>query len=363
MRRYLELGSVQGLLEDLKASGITTKRRQLKSGRVVGGQPFVRGPLYHFLKNRIYVGEIPHREKSYPGEHEAIVDRALFDQVQARLASNGVERASGKGAAHPSLLTGMIRDGHGRPMSPSHATKGKQRYRYYVSNEAIPTDGSSPAPAMRLPAAELERAVVDAVAITMEQAQPVRDRWTMMEARAARHAEQHCRKLAAGLRQQSDDARSLLRKLDLQILVEEHQITATCSLHQFLRLAHVDDPSVHLTERLAIIIHTHVRRRGQELRLRFDVPSNKVPKRDPQLIALMVKAFDARRKLADLDERSSRDERRELGRLARLSYLAPDIIDAIIKGRHPEDLTPRQLIRTTALPLAWDEQRRILGFA
>jgi hypothetical protein len=85
-------------------------------------------------------------------------------------------------------------------------------------------------------------------------------------------------------------------------------------------------------------------------------------KRDPQLIALIVKAHDARRELAALGAGSSKDQRRELGRLARLSYLSPDIVSAILEGRQPESLTARQLIRNSGLPLGWNEQRQQLGF-
>jgi site-specific DNA recombinase len=111
-----------------------------------------------------------------------------------------------------------------------------------------------------------------------------------------------------------------------------------------------------------IIIPTQVRRRGQELRLRFDMSGERPAKRDPQLIALIVRAHDARRELAALGAVSSKDQRRELGRLARLSYLAPDIISAILEGRQPEPLTARQLIRCSGLPLRWNEHRRELGF-
>ena len=100
---------------------------------------------------------------------------------------------------------------------------------------------------------------------------------------------------------------------------------------------------------MPIIIPTQVRRRGQELRLRFDMSGERPAKRDPQLIALIVRAHDARRELAALGAVSSKD-------------LAPDIISAILEGRQPEPLTARQLIRCSGLPLRWNEQRRELGF-
>jgi hypothetical protein len=99
MRRYLELGSVRALMEDLRTAGIRTKRQALKHGGTRGGLSFARGPLYHLLKNRIYVGEIPHHDNWYPGEHQAIVEPELFDQVQALLARNAAEQQRGDRAA------------------------------------------------------------------------------------------------------------------------------------------------------------------------------------------------------------------------------------------------------------------------
>src|SRR3954462_13054258 len=87
-RRYLEIGSVPRLQEELRHSGFVTRRRTLSSGRVIGGVPFTNGPLGHLLRNRVYLGEIKHKGNTYPGEHEAIISHELFEAVQARLAQN-----------------------------------------------------------------------------------------------------------------------------------------------------------------------------------------------------------------------------------------------------------------------------------
>src|SRR3954462_11822795 len=94
-RRYAELGSVRLLQQDLAARGITGKSWVSTSGRCWGGKPIGRGTLYLILQNRLYRGEIAHKDKVYPGEHPAIVDAVLWDAVQARLAENAVERGTG----------------------------------------------------------------------------------------------------------------------------------------------------------------------------------------------------------------------------------------------------------------------------
>jgi DNA invertase Pin-like site-specific DNA recombinase len=138
-RRYAELGSIRLLKEELDAQGIKSKCRTSISGRLWGGKPFARGALYLMLQNRIYRGEIVHKERSYPGEHTPIIDRELWDVVQARLAGNVAQRNAGGRTAQPSLLAGLLFDGEGSRMTPSHAVKKGTRYRYYVSRPPDPS--------------------------------------------------------------------------------------------------------------------------------------------------------------------------------------------------------------------------------
>src|SRR6202030_4149495 len=107
------------------------------SGRSWGGKPIGRGALYLILQNRIYRGEIVHKDQTYPGEHEAIIDPALWDVVQARLADNAVERGTGTRVKNPSLLAELLFDAEGHRMPPPHAVRNGKRYRYYVSRPLI----------------------------------------------------------------------------------------------------------------------------------------------------------------------------------------------------------------------------------
>jgi site-specific DNA recombinase len=76
----------------------------------------------------------------HPGEHTPIVDQPLWDAVQTQLASNVAERNSGTRNHQPSLLAGMLFDGDGNRMTPSHAVKMGTHYRYYVSSSLITKD-------------------------------------------------------------------------------------------------------------------------------------------------------------------------------------------------------------------------------
>ena len=133
-RRYAELGSVRLLQAELEARGIRSKSWTSVSGRLVGGKPFSRGALYLMLQNRIYRGEIVHKGQFHPGEHTPIVDQPLWDAVQEQLAGNTARHRCGGRTRQPSLLTGMLFDGDGNRMTPSHAGKKGTHYRYYISD-------------------------------------------------------------------------------------------------------------------------------------------------------------------------------------------------------------------------------------
>ena len=158
-RRYAALGSVLALKEELDGDGVVSKTRVDKFGRRTGGRPLARGALYLMLQNRIYRGEIVHKENSYPGEHEAIIDEALWDEVQRQLAANRFERATGAGASRVSLLAGLIYDDAGARMTPTHANKKGTRYRYYVSPGLVRGTRRQAPRGRRVPAADLERLV------------------------------------------------------------------------------------------------------------------------------------------------------------------------------------------------------------
>src|SRR5258707_2862139 len=162
-RHYAELGSVRSLKEELEARGITSRCRTSASGRFQGGKPFSRGALYLMLQNGIYGGKIVNKERSYPGEHTPIIDQELWDMVQAQLAGNAAQRNAGGRAAQPSLLAGMLFDGDGNRMTPSHAVKKGARYRYYVSRPLITKDQADKSAGLRIPAGEIEQLVASRV--------------------------------------------------------------------------------------------------------------------------------------------------------------------------------------------------------
>ena len=134
--RYLELGSVQALAQDLERSGIRTRQRRLANGRVIGGGAFGVGGLAYLLRNRFYLGEVVYRGETFRGDHEPILDPALFAAVQAKLSAQAVERRC-RIRGSPALLTGRLFDATGHRMTPTHTNKKGVRYRYYVSQAVL----------------------------------------------------------------------------------------------------------------------------------------------------------------------------------------------------------------------------------
>src|SRR6195256_4956379 len=131
-RRYLELGSVNELLRDLKERNIRTKARQLFTGATRGGIPFGRGALYYVLSYHFYIGEVKYKDEILPGEQPPIMDRALFDAVRQKSLTQWSHRTIVRNKSEQ-LLAGLLFDDAGHRMMPTHATKAGIRYRYYVS--------------------------------------------------------------------------------------------------------------------------------------------------------------------------------------------------------------------------------------
>jgi DNA invertase Pin-like site-specific DNA recombinase len=160
--RFVELGSSTKLVKELKLDGATSKAWTTQDGKVRLGKPIDKGLIYKLLGNRTYLGELRHKEQWYQAEHLPILDRNVWDNVHAILATNGRSRANATRATTPFLLKGIVFGHDGRALTPWHSTKkttGK-RYRYYLPMRDIKEHaGASGLP--RMPAAELESAVLD----------------------------------------------------------------------------------------------------------------------------------------------------------------------------------------------------------
>ena len=373
-RLYGELGTVRRLKEAADRLGLVTKRRHQSSGRVAGGVPFTRGHLYCLLSNPIYAGEVSHKGARYPGRHDAIIHRETFDAVQQQLTGNAASRGSPTNAKAPSLLTGLVHDETGDRLCPTHANKKGRRYRYYISKRLMHPSGPTTG-GWRLPAKELEVAVLQTVrdflanelqvvgALRLNDTPP--DRLRKLIAHAAVVADE----LTHG---PIDRQRQLLSVLLHRITLHANSIRIEIKRAGLAGL--LADPCAGTAECLeglfVLIAPVQLKRRGIEAKLVMKAAGIRSAPPDTKLVTLFADALRWIDDLAqgrassvrDLARRNNRDPG-EVSRTLPLAFLAPDIVEAILEGRQPIGLTPRQLKRIGALPRRWDDQRRLLGFS
>lgn len=361
MRRYVALGSGRALIEELQAGGIRTKRFGKR-----GGNPFSRGPLFHLLGNRVYLGEAVHRGSAYPGEHNAIVDQPLWDAVQEMMAAGRVERSSRSTAREPSLLAGKLVDGAGRRMSPSHATKGNRRYRYYITHSAELIGSNEPP--WRVPAHDLETAVLarlqrwlrnrqSLIALVGEKTQADVIRISF------RLAEQAASELG-----RSDHRHHMLFALIHRVSVGDDSIRIEVRMDCLRDLLQIDRQDE--LEPITLSAPASRIRRGKDVRLVLRADDGRTDgERDELLIGLIAEAQSVYEEITSSPNLSIKELAQKTGRcrsrlskLFRVALLAPDIITSCLEGTHPVRLTPKALLSAN-LPIEWDKQRILLGFA
>jgi len=374
-RRYAELGSVRLLKTELDAQGRKSKSWTSASGRRIGGKPFSRGALYLMLRNRTYRGEIVHQGQSHPGEHPPVIDPPLWDAVQMRLAVNTTERNSTTRTQQPSLLAGMLFDAEGNRMTPSYAVKDGTRYRYYVSRPLITKDQRESATALRIPAGEIEHLVtsrvrrwlVDPGGIYQSTRLPDPSAQRRLIARAAEIGKSWTE--LPGTRQRAF-LTTLIDRIDVGADQMDIHLRST-RLAALLDVAATPLPSVSDEESQTLSVPIRLRRAGREITMRIDgTDPFATAKPDARLVKLLIRArrFNAALVGSDGVPFAALAKREGVSpsyftRLVRLSYLAPDITEAILDGRQPPDLTADKLLAHSRLPLGWHEQKAVLGFA
>jgi DNA invertase Pin-like site-specific DNA recombinase len=162
-QRYLEIGSVNRLVKDLKARGLTSKVRHLSSGGTRGGVSFGQGALFYMLRNRFYLGEVKFKGEILPGSQPALLDRILFDAVQQRLTEQWTHRATTR-IRTQALLAGLLFDDAGHRMVSTFASRDRVRYRYYISAPCIRGPVDEPVGSVtRVPATDIETVISKAV--------------------------------------------------------------------------------------------------------------------------------------------------------------------------------------------------------
>ncbi len=361
-QRYLELGSVRLLQQELHQCGVLSKVRISKSGVRSGGRPFSRGALYELLSNPIYIGEIRHRKTRYPGQHEAVLERELWERVQKRLQNSAVRGPEPRTTAPVSPLAGKLFDEGGEPLYAQGAAKAGRRYRYYVSRKLVRGSACKTDGGLRLAGPELERTVAvairqmltdrGAIAETLERTALS----TQQTVAVFRAAEAMARALASG-----DETPPSVFALVDRIRLRQDGIEVS------LNLAGLVSSGSSAPLMLNRFVQLQIKRRGVELRLVIGGEGAAATRCDPALLKAAARGYRWFNELASGKARSAAEiakreglRKQYVGRFLALAFLAPSIIEAIAKGIQPAELNIEALTRIH-LPLDWTVQHQVLG--
>jgi site-specific DNA recombinase len=331
-RLYLKLGSLNLLMAELRKHGIVSKIRTLKSGKIVGGIPFTRGPLAHLLRNCFYIGEVAFKGEILKGEQQAILDRALFEAVQAKLDDQANNQKETR-ARLVALLTGRIFDDAGNRMGPTYARKAGVKYRYYLSSALLNGAPERAGSVARVPAGEIEAVVVKSV---REHVKP-------------------------------------RRAIDDRSLIETHVVRVE---------VHIDHLSIHFAEagendnqitRPENLLSISWKKTASRRRREILIPEGTLPQqarriRSENRATLVASIARGRLWLTELitdptanPESIAKREQcsvRKVNLILSLAFLAPDLVKAAIDGALPHGMG---VVRLADLPAEWSRQRRILG--
>jgi site-specific DNA recombinase len=363
---YLQLGSVRKLKQETDRQGLITKKR--KSGNhCSGGLSFSRGHLYQFLHNPVYVGLTAHKGKTYPGQHDAIIEKATWDAAQKMLDDQAPARISSANTKQESLLTGLVFDERGDRLSPSHSKKDGRRYRYYISNRLM--QGGDKSDGWRIPADQLERAVLQELSKFLENGVQVAN--AIHGSETTPEKVQASIRLAANVSKEIGINQSTARYFQARQLIDRVDFSGK-QLRVQVSLIGLSEciGATNATNTGTIILNTPItfRRRGVESKIILSGAS-KATLPEGRLIDLVSNSYQWAQKIFKREVSTVREISREkdidegdVSRFLPLAFLAPDIVEAILKGRQPAGLTSEKLKRLRNLPKSWEEQRKLLKF-
>jgi DNA invertase Pin-like site-specific DNA recombinase len=367
--RYLQLKSVRGLAAEASARGFSARPRSKRGGEGAA-LLFGRGQLYHLLSNPIYVGSVRHKTQTYVGEHQAIIDADTFAGAQALLTDQAPRRRSVSNQADLHLLTGLLFDERGDRLRAVHTRTRDVRYRYYVSRHHVEERGSTKT-GWRLPAGQIEAAIEQQLdrllantallTTTLQALEATIDAATLVAKATALRRDYPT--LSALKRR--DMMRTLIARIELKPGTLSISVRIASLASTLMGKNHASQN--HAAEHLQLEHPMSLRRRGSESKLVL-TGASRTAKPDEALVNLIVRARRYLDQLTDGAGRTigevatlNRVDRSDVGRTLPLAFLAPPIVEAILTGSQPANLTARHLSRLPDLPLSWSRQAELLA--
>ena len=317
----LETRSLTKLARKLKVIGIRSKTWKTQSGKQAGGSILSRSMLGRILRSPVYLGKIKHQGKLYDGEHEAIIDEALWRRVQDMLDQSSTERLKAFNDPNTAPLRDLVFDDEGNRMVPHYAKKkSKVIYRYYVSAPLLKGNKSGNGCVPRVNAAYLERLVAGAV-------------------------QDH-------KRLDSIDTTCIDRDRIKRVTIFRNEVVVSV-----LNDSKTEMESIRIAAQMEKPSHRKkiIRKGGKN-------------NQNGSLIKAVAQAHGWRRALERGEYQSVKAlaadknfSERYVWKILRLAYLAPPIVEAILAGEQPTNLSLRQINETQLSPV-WSSQVHSLGF-
>jgi len=369
-RLYLECGSVSALADELVKCGIRTRPRTLPDGRQIGNRLLSRGHLYQLLSNPIYIGRLSHKGSSYPGLHQPIIDQQTWDAVQAHLDKNAQgSRARGPRKTNATnMLSGLLVDEAGNRFIVSHTNKAGRRYRYYISRPSRDLGSTSDLTPRRVPAAEIEQAVRRGLWNLLSDTDKLMESLRLNDARHAKAARQSSRRLLRDLegdistvwneRLRIAISRVVLSSRNLTIVFDRAALSSVLGLGSSPEKPDRDG-------NFKIELPITLRNRGVQLKLVLghDMSSACPARQDPSLVRALVRAHTWFAQLASGEVESVAAIAKQhsvtgsyVSRVLRMAFLSPKLVEQILTGTHPVEMTADRLTLQEDLPLSWRRQ-------
>ena len=353
-KRYLEVGSVRALKDDLADKRITSKSWTSSTAIHHGGTPFDRGALYCLLKNRLYIGDVTYKGAPYPGEQPAIVDRDLFEAVQDHLA-NARRRTIGKSnLAQGAPFEGILFNQAGTLMTPTYTAKaGGRRYRYYASTSRSQPNTAGAVTRVSAPALET---LIDSILVRLQLPQlDVTDQAGPAFVQVLQRID--LANASTTLRLDREAALKAWRREVTRGLSDVDLITHQCGVLT------VGEVYADHGDHIVVTLPVRARFRGGDATIVAPAVA-RAPTPDASLIKALARAHHWKElllsgEIKSVDTLAAKfgQERRHTGRILSLAFLSPDITRAILQGRQPLGLRLTNLLDAN-LPLAWSEQDR-----
>lgn len=357
--RYLALKSVTDLQIELEHSGVRTRQRITASGREVGGVLLGRGTLYHLLGNPIYLGKIAHKGKLHEGLHEAIIDQGTWDRTRELLRGNGVKRRRSKNLPSGRMLHGKLTGEDGRLYTPTHSAKGGRRYFYYTLRGNAGTESTQTT--RRLPAAEVEARVIDAVGSLLEDSIDIASHFPGLSISAARMLTSAAAHRATLLKEGAEQEKArLIGRIIASVVVQSDALEIQLS-QGALGAELLGAGKEGFEGQITLRVPFQFAKRGNEVRLILESGAQQ-SNPNPAVVRAVVQArawyeWIVKGEVVTMRQLANRAglHWKYVSRLLDLAMLSPEITNAICRGDHHPSLTVEQLAATVEID--WSKQR------